>query len=141
MSTLFMSTDVVKFVLALLKHADAALNKKVGVTYSQFRVLLLLRAHISLSQQELAKLHCSTPAAISRLVETLVKKKFLERSSNPVNRRENVLCLSAQGSQKLTTAVTLIQKMEKDLYGNLTDEKRSIFLETTKLLASLVESA
>lgn len=140
MSNLFVSTNVVKFVLSLLKHADAVLTKEVGLTYSQFKVLLTLHEHKSLSQQALAEHHCTTPAAISRLVETLVRKNYIARVSNPVNRRENVLSLTTQGSKQLSTAITLVQQLEKKLYSSIPAKKLSEFLETTQQLLTVISS-
>ena len=135
-SQAFYSAQVVQLSELLIKKADQILNRTCDLTLSQFNILFLLQHQGTLSQQALAQQLHLTPAAISRLTETLMAKKYVSRKENPSNRRQNCVDLTSTGNTKVTTAINLLQDLEKQLYHSVGEHELTIFLNTVKHLTS-----
>ena len=69
-----------------------------------------------------------TPAAISRSINFLVKKKYLIRMENKGNKRENALSLTPQGFVILKKIVTDMNKKIEDFFSKISKEELE-FLE------------
>lgn len=90
-----------KIVHLLDKQADSFLQNELGITYTQFMILMFLEQQPHISQKEIASKLNFTQAAISRQIESLHYLEFLERQALPHNRRRNRLLLTTNGQTKL----------------------------------------
>ena len=124
--------------MTLLKQSDSVLMQNFGISHAQFQVLAILRRGDLVSQQTLAQKSCSTPAAISRLVEALAHKKYITRRANPDNRRENFLHLTKIGMIRLKEAVELLKGLEEKLYSQLNEKELRQLLTTVEQLNRLL---
>ncbi len=135
----FKSTAVIQLVTGLTKKVDEVLSKDCDLTYAQFKVLVMIGQQQELTQRFVA--HClnSTEAAVSRLTETLEDKRYIVRSANPLNRRENHLLLTSLGYQRLKEACKLVLKLEKKLYSHIDSLEVNSFSQTAQKLLDLVK--
>ncbi|HYD35688.1 MAG TPA: MarR family transcriptional regulator [Vitreimonas sp.] len=135
----FRSSPLIKLVLTMLKKADFILRRECDLTHSQCQVLGLLKFNEVLSQDQIAQVLDLTPAAVSRLTETLQEKKYIQRQENPDNRRQNQLKLTSAGEKNLEKALEIIKTLEDRLLGNLNDKRSQEFLTTADYLLKLIE--
>ena len=126
---IFHSTYIIQLSCLLMKQADKVLGKKYTLTHAQFMVMIMLHQYGHQSQVELAAKLNLTGAAVSRLVNTLTIKGFLDRAEDPNNRRKNTLQLTKVGQKIITEAVEILMKMEKTLYGQIEPTKLTCFTE------------
>ncbi|MGI8665319.1 MAG: MarR family winged helix-turn-helix transcriptional regulator [Jatrophihabitans sp.] len=81
------------------------------VTVTQFRTLVVLDVHGELNLNRLATLLDVTPSTALRMIDRLLVADLVTRRDNPVNRREVLLGLTAQG-QKIVAKVTTKRRRE-----------------------------
>jgi DNA-binding MarR family transcriptional regulator len=134
----FHSTAIILLAQQLIKHADQVMHKECHLTYAQFKVLTMLAEHAESTQKQIATCLGLTPAAISRLTESLVQKKLISRHHNPDNRRENKLSITNQGTVILQKALSLLENLEHSLYSQLpktelTSLKKTLFFLLDKV--------
>ena len=98
-------------VSLLDKTADKALQAGVGISLSQFLVLLSMDAEsgLSLSQQAIADDLGINKAAVSRHIDALVAQGWVERAPHATSRREYQLRMTDSGLQVLRAAQKIMQ--------------------------------
>jgi len=79
---------------------------ELELTYAQAQVLFYVAQHPGCHMGQVAKTFTVTLSAITQIVDRLVQKRFLTRSSKPVDRRVSLLELTAEGK-------ALVQELEK----------------------------
>jgi len=127
-----------KVVFLLDKLADRMLNKSLGLTLAQFRILLALHHQGEVSQKQIARFWEMTEAAVSRQTEILFKHKLVSRKENSENRREHILKLSNAGHALLTKALKIWDAESGRIYKSLdAGEIVTISKSLEKLLAVL----
>lgn len=94
--------DVVAAVLSANRVFVAVASRALArvrpeVTLPQFRALVLLEAHESMTVAELADALGVVPSTASRMADRLVTRKLIRRSTDAANRRQVQLRLSAAG--------------------------------------------
>jgi DNA-binding MarR family transcriptional regulator len=67
-----------------------------ALTMGQIRMLSIL-SHAPRNLGELASLHQVTPSTMSRTVDVLVRRDWVARQSDPSDRRQVILTLTAEG--------------------------------------------
>ncbi len=94
--------------MASRKYLDFRL-RPYGLTSEQFRVLKRLYEYGGgVSQSQIATGLAKSPANITRILDRLEAKSWLERRSNPEDRRSSLIFLTAEGT-------ALIDRVRRDL--------------------------
>lgn len=122
-------------VLAAQREGNRQLSaalKPLGITPSQAEVIQLLADHSQLSISELGKLLvCESGTNPSRLVDRLVAGGYLQRATDPADRRSVILALTGQGGELAGT----IKQIENALYHAI--DQRSAGLDISATLHCL----
>lgn len=85
-----------------MRCLDSAKNAECAdMSHLQMHTMLMVREHDSCSMKELAESQRIVPATMTALVDRLVKKGMLERTSDPEDRRSIRVSLSQQGKELL----------------------------------------
>ncbi len=93
------------------------------ITIDQSLVLIILNNKTTSSQKEIADLIFKDYASITRIIELMVKKEYLIRTSNQNDRRKFNLELTDKGEKTLDLLTPEIQQnRRKALKGLSTDE-------------------
>lgn len=93
------------------------------ITIDQCLVLIILNNKTTSSQKEIADLIFKDYASITRIIELMVKKDYLIRTSNQDDRRKFNLELTGKGEKTLDLLTPEIQQnRKKALKGLSTDE-------------------
>ncbi len=129
-----------KVVFLIDRTADRALQKEVGISLSQFLVLLSVdkQSGLVLSQQAIANHLGIHKAAVSRHVDALVKKYWLVRDQHPKSHREYQLRLTNEGERILRQAQGIMRETMSKHYLAAGQQKAEVVLGVLKsIYASL----
>lgn len=88
--------------------------------------------------KELAESMKLAPATVSELVESLVKKDFLQRVQNPEDRRAVQITLTSHGQTLLDESIKRVEGLcEKLLNGLSASERTAMLAALTKITSKL----
>ncbi len=104
------------------------------VTVDQWLVLKNLSENELLSQTELAHLVFKDPPTLTRIVDILCKKGYVERIAHPQDRRSFQLHLTADGMEKVSQLKPQIAQIREKAWENL---GRSDFEEFKRILNTI----
>ena len=91
------------------KFAQKNISEKIkDMTIDQGLVLLFLNEHPDLTQKEIAKLVFKDNASMTRMINTMVQKKYLKRSMNNEDRRRYKIEITNKGKEVLETLPPII---------------------------------
>lgn len=127
-----------KAVFVMDKAADSTLQDKLGLTLSQFLILMVVDQNPNVKQIEIADFLEITQAAVSRQIDVLKNKKLIIISQNRENRRENLLSPTTKGKEIFNQANLILHETFENLY-KVMNEKEKVNLEKSldKLLFSV----
>ncbi|KFF10071.1 MarR family winged helix-turn-helix transcriptional regulator [Flavobacterium hydatis] len=93
------------------------------ITVDQCLVLIILNDNASISQIEMAKLIFKDNASVTRIIELMVKKDYLTRETNELDKRKSKLVITEKG-QKTIVLLTPVFKLNRNtaLHGLSGDE-------------------
>jgi len=113
--------------------------KPLGVTRSQWWVLAYLSRHDGMIQSDLAGVLELGKAALGGLIDRLEASEFIERRSDPMDRRVKRIYLTAKGAQTVKEMRSLSHEMsERILAGLSQDERHSLSNMLTLVKQNLV---
>ena len=93
-------------------------KEKVDLTIDQWVILKRVSEELGISQVEIAATTYKDPAAVTRILDILVKKGFVTRVSKPDDRRAFEIHLTKTGAKLVNKVIPLAQETrEKGLEG------------------------
>ena len=105
-------------------------------TPAQIRALSFLERDTPKTVGDLAHLMGVTISTASGLVDKLVEENLAERSSNPDDRRQVLICL-APAAVEIRNEIREIRRRQVRLaLANIEDDRRDCFLESIQAIAS-----
>ena len=91
------------------KFAQKNISEKIkDMTIDQGLVFLFLNEHPDLTQKEIAGLVFKDNASMTRMINTMVQKKYLKRSMNNEDRRRYKIEITKKGKDVLETLPPII---------------------------------
>ena len=106
-----------------------------GVTLAQCHLLLEVDQRGTTSVTELAALLELDKSTMSRTVDTMCRAGLLNRETDPGNRRQQVISLTAEGKLKSDRINGLCDTSYTRLFDFIPVEKRHMIVESAALLA------
>lgn len=80
------------------------------ITVDQCLVLIILDGNINYSQKEIAQLIFKDNASITRIIELMVKKDYITREINELDRRKFKLEITKKGKKTIELLAPIIQQ-------------------------------
>ena len=90
-----------------------------GITVDQWTVLKNLNKAANVSQKELAKLCGKDQPTLTRIIDLLVKKGYVERTQHENDRRSFVVHLSERGQRKVDQLEPNVHEIRMKAWENL----------------------
>jgi DNA-binding MarR family transcriptional regulator len=109
------------------------------LTLSQFKILMLLARHGSVSGGELAGLLGIGLAALSGMIDRLVQQDLVDRTEDVHDRRVRRIALSRKGAELIGSIFNAGEAKMRTLLSRLSAEELEIVLQATLLLAKAAE--
>lgn len=97
-------------------------NGEFGITVDQWSVLKNLKNHSDLSQKELAEFCGKDQPTLTRIIDLLVIKNFVERRRHATDRRCFVIHLTTEGEQLVTSLSDKVGEIRMEAWKNLNEK-------------------
>lgn len=106
------------------RFAQRNLNKTIeNITIDQALLLIFKNNYPELSQNELGELMFKDNASVTRMIELMAKKDYLERSINKQDRRKYNLNITDKGEKILTDLNTIILSNRKSALRGISNSE------------------
>jgi DNA-binding MarR family transcriptional regulator len=107
-------------IVGFSRLAELALAE-AGLSVTQYRILRHLRRGRAV-QSDLAFRLTVTKQSVTRLVDTLVDRRYVTRRVDPVDRRRVIHAISPKGQRALTRADTILERYLMFVLQDLDDD-------------------
>lgn len=97
-------------------------DKKIGITYEQAWVLMLLYNHNGVNQQEIANLCYKEKSTILRLIDALERMNYVTRQRDKNDRRNNNIFITKSGALIQKEIMSMHIELLYSLFEGLSDE-------------------
>lgn len=127
-------TNIIGYLLqhmsgVMAKQNDQALQERLGIGFSQFRILRVLEHNPRIQQKQIADWLGQTEASISRQIKLMIEKGLLQTSINPENRREHLTAPTAKGLRLTEESMKVMHDYHSDMFSRLGTKKQQQLLE------------
>ncbi len=133
-SVLFFTIE--KLIKVYRKFAHEQIKKNgYDITIDQWLVLRCLQENKILSQSQVAEMLFKDVASITRIIELLVKKKYLERKIDSIDRRKFELSITSDGVKVIENVYPIVQNYRKKALEGLTkNDINNIKIDLEKII-------
>ena len=107
----------------------------MGITVEQWILLKLIDENDGLTQKELAEKSLRDPASITRTLDLLSTKGFIERKPVEDNRRQYSICLKEKGSKFIKQYISVVETHRAKSIEGITNEE----LDTLNRLLNIIQ--
>lgn len=115
--------------LVKLNFHQAFKNADINLTPEQWVVMDLLNENNGLSQTALAEHSFKDAPSISRIIDILSKKKYVERRSVTGDRRKFEIFLTKQGLEVVKKVLPIVSELRSKTWQGLTRQDYDQFLK------------
>lgn len=123
------------YVQEIARKTTTILNhefEKLGITYSQFRVLNCLWKKGGLTQKEILEIICVKPSTLTGIIDILVKKDLVIRKADEVDRRVKRIFLTYKGKGLKQASWQIIMELESRSTKELSQEEKTLMIKWLK---------
>jgi DNA-binding MarR family transcriptional regulator len=110
------------------------------ITVDQWLIIKVLMENPGISQQDIAEKVFKDNASITRIIELLVKSKYLHRKVNPKDRRTSILTVTPEGEDIIEKVQSLVLQNRKMAQTGLTLEELENLNATLKKIIKNCQS-
>jgi DNA-binding MarR family transcriptional regulator len=111
---------------------------KTGITHTQFVLLASLawlsKTKASVTQVDIAKHSNTDRMMVSKVLRTLLNKKFIERKAHELDTRAKTILLTKQGQIILQKALKQVEEVDSNFFSVLNPKVKSFNLGLLKLI-------
>jgi MarR family transcriptional regulator for hemolysin len=101
------------------RQSDQVLQERLGIGFSQFKILMVLKWNPKVQQKHIADSLGQTEASISRQIKLLYDQGLLSSRKNPDNKREHIADLTTRGLRVIDEALQVLNDYHAPVFGKL----------------------
>jgi len=101
------------FLFSFFQLVDKSLQEELGISFTQFMVLFAVSNNPMGTQVMLAKFRQITPAAISKQLNILLKRKLIVRKNGKKDKREHSITMTSEGKILFKKGIRVFNKTQK----------------------------
>lgn len=133
------TTDNVGFLIhhtafSLGRQSDQILQERLGVGFSQFKIMRVLERKPQVQQKHIAQALGQTEASISRQIKLLQEKGLLQSVVSPQNRREHITTLTPRGVRFTEEAMNILATYFEPTFNHLSEKQQRAMVEGLRIL-------
>ncbi len=98
--------------------------RRIGLNLNQFAVMMTLLEQEGMTQAEVGKIITMPGYSMTRTIDALEDKRFLERRADERSRRSHRLYLTDRGKAKAPELFNAVRQVNERLLGALGEEQR-----------------
>lgn len=115
---------------SLARQSDQILQERLGIGFSQFKLLMVLQWDPAMQQRHIAEKLGQTEASISRQIKLMHDDGLLESRVSPRNRREHVTALTRKGTRLAEEALSVLNHYHAPMWEAIGEKRQKQLLET-----------
>lgn len=129
--------------IALLRARESVMGpirnmlSKAGVTEQQWRVLRVLNERGVLDPTEIADRSCLLLPSLTRILQTLESKAYIERQPHPTDRRKQQISITPTGRQLILDNLYESQRLNAWLKESFGEDRLELLLDLLNELDAL----
>jgi DNA-binding MarR family transcriptional regulator len=109
----------------LAKQSDQALQERLGIGFSQYKILMVLEDTPFIKQKQISEQLGQTEASISRQIKLMLGKGLLQTRINPSNRRERITVPTPKGLRLKHAAQDVLNSHHAPTFASLDSKQFS----------------
>lgn len=113
----------------LAKQSDQALQERLGIGFSQFKILRVLQHSPRTQQRQIAQWLGQTEASISRQIKLMIQKGLLVTAVSPKNRREHITTPTTKGIRMTEESINVLNATHSTMFSDMGDKQQKQLLE------------
>jgi DNA-binding MarR family transcriptional regulator len=115
---------IVQHLAAVIgKQSDQVLQEQLGLSLSQFKILMVLEWNPRVQQRAIADSLGQSEAAVSRQIKLLKGKNLLATKQDPQNRRKHITTPTPLGMQITEAATDILRRSFSPDFANLGEDQ------------------
>ncbi len=114
---------------SLARQSDEMLQTRLGIGYSQYKIMMVLQWHANIRQRQIAELLGQTEASISRQIKKMHDEGLLYTAVRPEDKREHITTLTRKGEQLADEASSLLNRYHVPIFQTLSEQQHQQFAE------------
>ena len=107
----------------LAKQSDQVLQERLGLGFSQFKILMVLQWNPQVQQRSIAESLGQTEASISRQIKLMHDRGWLQTTISPANRREHITTPTAKGIRLTEEARSILNDYHGPMFSQLNEKQ------------------
>jgi len=129
-----------KIAMLLSRQNDFILTQNLGIGFSQFKLLMILRWQPNIKQKQIAQQLGQTEASISRQIKLMFNDGLLQSTLNPSNRREHITTLTTRGQRICDESIELMKTSYQPMISQLSKHQEVDLLKSLTVLNEYLQS-
>lgn len=118
----------------LAKQSDQLLMERLGIGFSQFKIMKIVQKHPQVTQRTIAEQLGQTEASISRQVKLLQDKGLIQVVVAPENRRERHSALTPKGMRLVDEVFRVLTESYAPMFAELGDKRQKQLVESLTVM-------
>jgi DNA-binding MarR family transcriptional regulator len=106
------------------------------ISAQDFGILFRLFKQGAMTQVEIASLMMRDKTTITRRIDGLVKKRLVERTPDPDDRRCFRIGLTDNGNRALQVMIPLVRDFQQEVLSDIPDEEKATTIKTLKHISN-----
>lgn len=113
----------------LSRQSDQVLQEQLGIGFSQFKIMMVLKWNPSIQQKQIADRLGQTEASISRQIKLLQSKDMLNIRISADNKREHITTLTPKGEKLTEKSMQILNNYHAPTFAVLSPKEQQTFLD------------
>lgn len=126
-------------LLTTCQHKENLFAQQYGLTQSEFRCLKLFDKNEIINNKSIAERMSLSASRLTRIIDGLVAKGYMEREINPSDRRNMNVCLSKKGQQLVQKLDNAYVNVHKELLQHIEEPEHKPLIDAMTNLLSAME--
>ncbi len=114
------------------RAAEYEMKSKLGLTSSQWKVILALNLFNGISQKELADKIYIDGSTLVPIIDKMERGRLVERKPDHDDRRNNRIFLTKQSESTVDSIIEIILQLRKELYKGISQGEQEIIRNVLK---------
>jgi DNA-binding MarR family transcriptional regulator len=112
------------------RQNDQLLQERLGIGFSQFKILMVLERNPHLQQRQIAEALGQTEASISRQIKLMAADGLLQSTVSPRNRREHITTPTSKGIRLADEAMAALNNYHAPMFERLSEHQLAVLRDT-----------
>lgn len=119
---------------ALDRHSDQVLRERLGIGFSQFKILMVLEENNGAHQRLIAETLGQTEASISRQIGLMVADGMVISRKGARNKREHSIFPTNKGELMTERAIKILNDYHAPMFQRLSEKQQQQLLESLSII-------